>query len=139
VLNLLTPVIVVIIQRLNCDLPDVLKAVKGRGSPITAIGLPSSFAQGEAIKAAWSGVDDVPLILLHHDQCSFEEKTLQALVLIHERRFDQPLAVVYANNETDPELSDFRESLALKLSESVLDLQQLEYSPTWRKSPPRIR
>lgn len=137
--ELLEPLVVIVVQRANENLSYVLQAVQKQAQMIVGVAVPTEAAELPALRTQWEMEQDAPLLIFHPDGSPALEKALEAIESLRERRSHQPLVVVYSNHEKDASFLEFREELASRISERCLDVQQLEYSPTWRKSPPRLR
>lgn len=142
--DLLSPTVVVVIPRFSEAVKVVVQNVLPHFPSCTLVAISSSESESTRYTQLWTSQTDRSLLILREKP----ETQIQLLSLLIEvvthSDIRRPLGVLVADG---PDVAQFdslkRASWNLALAESLSvkfkDLQVVEYSDSWKYSPPRIR
>ena len=142
--DLLEPTVVVLLPRC-CEATGVtVEQVVPRFPGCMVAALSSSDEETAKYSAIWGRENPAPLLILRAEQGEHMCLAKEAVTTIARQKKAHSVGLIIADG---PEVSSYREhnrkswdeGLASLLIEEIPDLQVVEYSSSWRFTPPRIR
>lgn len=140
--NLLRPQVVALLPHDPQPAPALLNSVLPAYPDSVVIALASNADESAQFRRAWDGRDEIPLLIVRVKEGHEKEEALHAIRTVSNQKAPRPMAVLIggqirrANRGKE---ASWLEQLALQLCSEFIDIQVLEYSPSWSQSPPRIR
>ena len=143
-LSLLKPAVIVLLPRFSEAVPVIADVVMPRFPECPAIALSSSKDESANYARAWRHREGIPLLILREAADNHIRLAAEAVMAIRHFRRSEPLGLILgdgpeASNFDSLRRNDWNRNLGRILASEFRDLQIVEYSASWRYSPPRIR
>ncbi len=140
----LKPAVIVLLPRFTEAVPLIVDAGMPRFPECQAVALSSSKEESASYARAWRHQDGVPLLILREGTENHLRLATEAVVEIQHYQRSKPLGIILgdgpeASNFDSLRRSEWNRTLGRTLASEFRDLQIVEYSASWRYSPPRIR
>lgn len=142
--NLLEPTVIILLPR-YCEATGVtIEQVVPKFPGCSVAALSSSDEESAKYSVMWGSENPSPLLILRAEPQEQMCVAKEAVVTICRQKNAHSIGLIIADG---PEAAGYREfnrkswdeGLAERISDEILDLQVVEYSASWRFTPPRIR
>ncbi|MBS1706459.1 MAG: hypothetical protein JST40_11325 [Armatimonadetes bacterium] len=137
--NACEPFVVALFPRESDAFEISVPAVIERTRPSLCCALCGSQEESDRLRSLWPFQDEMPLLIIRTDPDDRLRDTLDVIECSCGVDRMQPLAVLIIDSTQKKEEILWRDNLARQLKKRFVDIQLLEYSPSWLQSPPRIR
>ena len=132
----LHPLVVVYFPRFSVAVRDTLECVVRSLEGCRAIAHSSSAEESALFAQVWNGEDRCALLIIR-EPAGEDRNCMAAIQHALDSQSHRPGALLLI--EPDPRNYRQTDRTARQLTKRHLDLQVIEYAPSWKQSPPRIR
>jgi len=132
----LHPLVVIYFPRFSVAVRDTLECVVRPTEGCRAIAHSASAEESALYAQVWKGEDRCALLIIR-EPLEEDRNCVAAIQLVLESEPHRPGAVLFI--EPDPRNQRQTDRVSRQLAKQYSDLQVIEYAPSWKQSPPRIR
>lgn len=132
----LQPLVVVYFPRFSDAVRDVLEIIVPRYPGCRAIARSGSNVETSRYAALWDHEHRCALLVVR-EALDSDAKCTRAIQIALQSAPERPGALLII--EPDSRYHEKSDRLAWQMTAAIADLQVIEYDPSWKQSPPRIR